>query len=115
MTDWSATVAMITTIPVVLILFTGMALAARGGHGTHNLTTTGQCQVEGTQVNATGLPTDQLVNFMVSDPSGMTGWVLGFTDDGSWSVTVPASAGSTTYEFASRTWGPNGSKYTVFA
>ena len=43
------------------------------------------------------------------------GWVLGFTDDGTWTVYVPARAGATTYEFVSRTWGPDGSKYDVFA
>ena len=41
--------------------------------------------------------------------------MLGFTDDGSWTVYVPAPNGATSYQFASKTWGPNGSKYDVFA
>jgi hypothetical protein len=66
-------------------------------------------------VTGTGLPTDQALNFMVTDASGSWGWVLGFTDDGTWSVAVSAPNGAATYEFVSRTWGQNGSKYTVFA
>ncbi len=73
------------------------------------------CTVSGNVVSATGLPTDQVINFMVTNSSGTTGWVLGFTADGNWSVNVPASSGPTTYQFVSRTWGPNGSKYTVFS
>ena len=73
------------------------------------------CTVSGNVVSATGLPTDQVINFMVTDASGTKGWVLGFTDDGTWSVNVPAQNGPTTYEFVSKTWGPNGSKYTVFS
>jgi hypothetical protein len=114
LTDWAATIAMIAAIPALLILLTSVAFAGRGGHGNHSLTS-GQCRVEGTQVSATGLPTDQLVNFIVSDSSGTSGWVLGYTDDGTWSVAVPASNGQSTYQFVSRTWGPNGSKYSVFA
>jgi hypothetical protein len=56
-----------------------------------------------------------LLNFFVTDSSGKTGWVLGQTDNGSWAVDVPARHGSTTYEFAGRTSGPNGSNYTVYA
>jgi hypothetical protein len=66
-------------------------------------------------VQATGLPTDQVINFMVTDSSGTNGWVLGYTPDGTWSVNVAMPTGQTTYEFVSRTYGPNGSKYTVFA
>jgi hypothetical protein len=73
------------------------------------------CSVSGNVVSATGLPTGEVINFMVTDASGTRGWVLGFTDDGTWNVYVPAPDGATTYEFASRTWGPNGSKYDVFA
>ena len=51
---------------------------------------------------------------MVTDSSGTYGWVLGFTPDGTWTVSVPAATSPTTYQFVSRTWGPNGSKYTVF-
>ena len=73
------------------------------------------CSVTGNTVSATGLPTDQVLNFMVTDGTGTTGWVLGFTDDGTWNVTVPSRAERTTYEFAGRTYGPNGAKYNVFA
>jgi len=73
------------------------------------------CAVSGSTVSAAGLPTDQVVNFMVTDGSGTSGWVLGFTTDGTWSVSVPAANGPTSYQFVSRTWGPNGSHYTVFA
>jgi hypothetical protein len=73
------------------------------------------CAVSGSVVAASGLPTDQVINFMVNDNAGTWGWVLGFTDDGAWSVAVPATNGTTTYQFVSRTWGPNGTHYTVFA
>jgi hypothetical protein len=73
------------------------------------------CTVSGSAVAASGLPTDQVINFMVNDNAGTWGWVLGFTPDGAWSVSVPATNGPTTYQFVSRTWGPNGTHYTVFA
>lgn len=73
------------------------------------------CSVASGTVTATGLPTDQVVNFFVTDSSGTTGWVLGFTADGTWTVSVPPVNGATTYQFTSRTFGANGSKYTVFA
>ena len=37
-----------------------------------------------------------------------------YTHDGNWSVNVPAPNGATTYEFVSCTYGPDGSKYSVF-
>jgi len=83
--------------------------------GSRKPTSDPPCTVSGNVVSATGLPTDQVINFMVTDPSGTTGWVLGFTNDGNWSVNVPTRNGPTTYQFVSRTWGPNGSKYTVFS
>jgi hypothetical protein len=90
------------------------ALAGKGGaHG--NDVAAASCDASGGVVQASGLPTDQVINLMVTDSTGTSGWVLGFTTDGSWSVNVPAPNGATTYEFASRTWGPNGSKYRVFA
>jgi hypothetical protein len=95
------------------------ALAGKGGNGNGHGSDAGpapaSCSVSGSVVSATGLPTDQVINFMVNDASGSWGWVLGFTDDGTWTVYVPAPNGPTMYEFASRTWGPNGSKYEVFA
>jgi hypothetical protein len=39
-----------------------------------------------------------------------TGWVLGISDNGTWQVDVTPPTSSTTYEFVSKTWGPNGSK-----
>jgi hypothetical protein len=73
------------------------------------------CVVVGNSVSTTALPTDQVINFMVTDATGTNGWVLGFTSDGTWDVTVPAQNGPTTYQFASRTWGPDGTKYNVFS
>ena len=90
------------------------AFAAKGGKGANALLAT-SCTVDGTVVTATALPTDQVINFFVTTASGKTGWVLGWTDDGSWSEPVPAATGPTTYEFASRTWGPMGTHYTVFS
>jgi hypothetical protein len=87
-----------------------------GGGGGGNVTApSGSCTVNGDLVNATGLPTGEVINFMITDANGSWGWVLGYTDTGAWSVSVPAAAGTTTYEFASRTWGPDGAKYSVFA
>ena len=76
---------------------------------------TASCTVSGNVVNATGLPTDALVNLMVSDADSAWSRGLGFTPDGTWSVTVPARTSSTTYEFSSTTFGKNGSKYWVYA
>ena len=85
-----------------------------GGNG--NVTTgTGSCAVDGTVVNGTGLPNWTLMNFMVTDSSGTTGWVIGYTDDGTRSIDVPDRTGPTTYEFAGVTYGKDGSKYDVFA
>jgi hypothetical protein len=96
----------------VVVLAAGSALAARGGHQS---TAAGSCFMSGNVVYGSGLPTGEVINFMLTDSSGTTGWVLGYTPDGTWSVNVPAPNGSTTYEFASRTFGPSGSKYKVFA
>jgi hypothetical protein len=97
---------------VVLIVTPATAFAA-GKHNAPNASAA--CSVSGGIVTATGLPTDQVINFMVTTAAGTTGWVLGFTPDGEWSVNVSAAAGSTTYQFVSRTYGSNGSKYNVFA
>jgi hypothetical protein len=97
-----------------LFLAVTPALAGKGGiHSNDPAQPT--CLATGGLVQATGLPQDQVINFMMSDASGTTGWVLGTTTDGSWSVNVPASSGATMYAFVSRTWGANGSKYTTFA
>jgi hypothetical protein len=106
---------LITLLAVVVALaFAAPALSGKGGNGNGPVSKTGSCSVSGNMVTGSGLPTDQVLNFMVTDNGGTWGWVLGYSDTGTWAVTVPARNGSTTYEFASRTWGPNG-KYSVFA
>jgi hypothetical protein len=110
----------LAAIVAALAFAVSPALADRGGngggngHGNNSDPAQASCSVSGDVVSATGLPTDQVINFMVTDASGTSGWVLGMSD-GTWSVSVPAQNGPTTYEFVSRTWGPNGSKYDVFA
>ena len=59
-----------------------------GPPGVTSNTPTAGCAVSGGTVNATGLPTDQAINFFITDSTGKTGWVLGFTPDGTWTVTV---------------------------
>lgn len=100
---------------IVLTLIVGPALAAKGGNGGKpEQATASTCVVDGNVVRSTSLPTDEIVNFMVTDQSGTTGWALGFTLEGWWNVSVPDRNGPTTYEFVSRTSGNNGTKYTVF-
>jgi hypothetical protein len=110
------------TKQIALIMFSVAALAfavpsALAGKGgvKGNAQASSTCLATGGTVQATGLPTDQVVNFMVTDSTGTNGWVLGYTWDGTFTTTVPAANGPTTYEFVSRTWGTDGSKYTVFA
>lgn len=92
------------------------SLAAKGGKpGGGPTAPTASCSASGSVVSATGLPTGEVINFMITDASGTTGWVLGISDNGMWSVPVPAPNGATTYQFVSKTWGPDGSKYDVFA
>jgi hypothetical protein len=86
-----------------------------GGGGGNNVTPTGACSVDGTVVHGTGLPTWTLMNFMVTDASGTSGWVIGYTADGTRSIEVPDRAGPATYEFAGETYGNDGEKYAVFA
>ena len=100
---------------LLLLVIAGAAMAAKGGNGHHSTTSASSCVVDGSVVTAAGLPTGEVLNFMVTDSRGTWGWVLGFTDTGTWAEPVPARTGPTTYEFASRTWGPNGSRYNVFA
>ncbi len=107
-------------IAIAALAVAAPAIAGKGGNGNGNGNgpgerASGSCSVSGNVVTGTGLPTDEVINFMVTDSGGTWGWVLGYTDTGTWAVTVPAPNGATTYEFASRTWGPNGSKYTVYA
>jgi hypothetical protein len=102
---------------LVVALALPLTALAAGKHGGNTSPAAG-CSVStttaGTVVHATGLPTDQVLNFMVTDGSGTTGWVLGYTPDGSWNVEVGATTPGTTYQFAGRTYGANG-KYAVFA
>jgi hypothetical protein len=102
---------------IVLATIAVVPALAAGGNGKgkgHTTAATAPCTLSNDVVYGTGLPTDQLINFMVTDASGTTGWVLGFTPDGTWTVNVAAPNGPTTYQFVSRTYGPNGSKYDVF-
>ena len=96
-----------------LALAAAPAFAAKGGGG--NKSSDPPCTVSNNVVQASGLPTDQVINFMMSDSSGTSGWVLGFTPDGTWKVDVPAPNGATTYQFVSRTWGNGGTHYDVFS
>lgn len=109
------------TVVVVLAIMSIPAFAGKGenngrgnGNGKANVeAVAATCSVDGTVVHASGLPGDEVINFMVTDASGTTGWVLGTSTW--WDVNVPERTGWTTYEFVSRTWGPSGSKYEVFA
>ena len=96
-------------------LIAGTTLAAKGGNGGNPNREATACQVDGNVVSTTGLPTYEVINFMVTDASGTTGWVLGITWEGWWTLTVPERSGPTTYEFVSRTYGPNGTKYRVYS
>ena len=99
---------------LVFGLIASTTFAAKGGNGGKPQPAVSTCVVDGNVVRSTSLPTDEIVNFMVTDGSGTTGWVLGLTWEGWWNVDVPARNGPTTYEFVSRTSGNNGTKYTVF-
>jgi hypothetical protein len=105
-------------VAAILIVAVTPALAAKGGNGNgpSGTASTGSCTVvAGNLVAATGLPTDEVINLMVTDASGTSGWVLGYTADGTITAAVPTPSGATSYSFVSRTWGPAGNKYTVFA
>ena len=92
------------------------ASAGRGngnGHGDQDRDPA-SCSVADGVVSVAGLPTGEVINFMIEDSSGSTGWVLGFTDDGMDRLRAGARR---CYDLrvVSRTWGPDGSKYDVFA
>jgi hypothetical protein len=103
----------IALVAIMSLALAAPAFAGKGGGG--NKGSDPPCTASGNVVQATGLPTDEVINFMMSDASGSTGWVLGYTPDGTWNVNVPAPNGPTTYQFVSRTWGNAGSHYTVFS
>lgn len=110
-----STVVRLVVAAAVLVLAVP-AFAQKGGNGNGpSSQSVRPCLVAGNEVTGTGLPTGEVINFMVTDAYGTRGWVLGFTSSGTWTVTVPDRYGPTTYEFVSKTWGPSGSKYTVFA
>jgi hypothetical protein len=109
----STEAALITLLMFGLIA--GTTLAAKGGNGGNPNRSVASCKVDGNVVSTVGLPTYEVINFMVTDSSGTHGWVLGITWEGSMTLTVPDRSGPTTYEFVSRTYGPNGTKYTVFS
>ena len=96
-------------------LIAGTTLAARGGNGGNPNRVVATCQIDGNVVSTTGLPTDEVINFMVTQGGETSGWVLGITWEGDWTLTVPERTGPTTYEFVSRTYGPHGTKYSVFS
>jgi hypothetical protein len=73
------------------------------------------CSYSNGYVHGSGLPTDQVVNFTKSDASGSSAWAVGYTSDGTADVYVGTPNGAATYQYISKTWGANGSKYTVFA
>jgi hypothetical protein len=104
----------IAAIIATLALAATPAFADRGGNGRNSDRQPGSCSVSDNVVSAVGLPTDEVINFLITSSTGTSGWVLGMSD-GTWSVVVPPQDGPATYEFVSRTWGPNGSKYSVFA
>jgi hypothetical protein len=116
-------------VAVVALAIAAPAIAGKGGNGNENggggsnggggggnLTASDSCLLSGTTLSATGLPNGVLLNLIVSDQSGGWSQVLGYSDIGSWSLTVPPPSGATRYEFSSRTWGPSGSPhYDVYA
>lgn len=108
-------IALILVSLAVIVFLVPTAFAGRGGGRGNNPAAGASCSASGTLVQATGLPTDQVINFMLSDSTGTSGWVLGYTWDGTFSVNVPAASGTTSYAFVSRTWGNDGSKYSTFA
>jgi hypothetical protein len=110
----STEAALITLLMFGLIV--GTTLAAKGGSGKGPAKEpVGSCVVDGTLVHGSNLPVWELMNFMVTDASGTTGWVIGYTDTGERSINVPAANGPTRYEFAGRTYGTGGTKYEVYA
>ncbi|HLM36667.1 MAG TPA: hypothetical protein VK287_02635 [Gaiellaceae bacterium] len=60
---------------VLVFALVPAALAAKGGH--HAAAASAPCSVSGNVVYGSGLPTDQVINFMVADASGTWGFVLG--------------------------------------
>jgi len=105
----------------VVALLVSVSLASVASAGTRKGSTLNAagsgCTVSGNVLEATGLPNDVVVNLFMTDGSGTYGWALGLTSDGTgtWTTYVPDRTGPTTYEFASTTFGKEGSKYYVYA
>lgn len=109
-----------TLLAALALAVAAPALGGKGGNGNGNgagndAASSASCAVDGNVVTGTGLPNWTLMNFMLTDASGTSGWVIGYTDDGTRSIHVPDRTGPTTYEFAGETYGRNGSKYDVYA
>jgi hypothetical protein len=102
----------IALLAIMSLSVAAPAFAAKGGN---RALSDPPCSVANNLVQASGLPTDQVINFMITDASGTTRWVLGDTPDGTWKVDVPSPNGPTNYQFFSRAWGNDGSHYTVFS
>jgi hypothetical protein len=109
---------LVTLLAILGLVVAAPAMSGKDGNGNGNGNggrESGSCTVDGTVVYGTGLPNWELMNFMVTDASGTSGWVIGFTDDGTRTIDVPDRTGPTTYEFTGETRGPDGSKYDVYA
>ena len=100
---------------VALILSVGAASAsAAPKKGPKAATIAGTCWVDGDVVHGSGLPSDEVINFLIIGPDGsQDGWVLGHSSW--WNVSVPERTGETLYQFISAQKGKDGRKYTVFA
>jgi hypothetical protein len=105
------TIALLCAAAVCLAVALPVAYA---GSRSRTAAGTGGCTVSGDTVYGSGLPTDAVLNFFLTDADGKKGWALGYSEDGTWSVTVPDRTSATTYEFASTTFGKNGNKYWVY-
>ena len=105
-------IALLVLSIAVVVFAVPTALAGKGG-GKGNAQAASSCLATGGTVQATGLPTDQVINFMVTDSRGTTGWVLGYTWDGAFTTDVPAANGPTSYAFVSRTWGADGRVFSM--
>jgi hypothetical protein len=68
----------LAAIAAALAFAVSPALAGKGGNGQNTDAAPASCSVADGIVSATGLPTGEVINFMVTDGSGDWGWVLGF-------------------------------------
>jgi hypothetical protein len=97
--------------PAVLLL---ASLTAAPAHADPPVP--GTCTYSDGVVYGTGLPTDTLINFFITDASGRTGVVYGYTVDGTAQEPVPTPTVPTVYDYGSVTRGPSGDyKFWVYA